>query len=76
MLGEANWHIFSCLGKLLLFDVKTGGLHELDEAGLEAAIAYRDRMSVAAQERRDRMSVATQEHAVGCLLLRKSVVDS
>jgi len=63
MLGEANWHIFSCLGKLLLFDVKTGGLHELDEAGLEAAIAYRDRMSVAAQERRDRMSVATQEHA-------------
>ena len=45
MLGEANWHIFSCLGKTLLFDVKTGGLHELDEAGREAALAYRDKAS-------------------------------
>ena len=42
MLGTANWHVFSCLGKTLLFDVKTGGLHELDEAGYRAALRYRD----------------------------------
>jgi uncharacterized protein len=42
MLSEANWHIFSCLGKSLLFDVKTGGLHELDSVGKEVALAYRD----------------------------------
>ena len=52
MLGEANWHIFSCLGKSLLFDVKTGGLHELDEAGREAALAYRDKVPLAEVEKR------------------------
>ncbi len=51
MLGEANWHIFSCLGKTLLFDVKTGGLHELDEAGREAALAYRDKASLLEAEK-------------------------
>jgi uncharacterized protein len=52
MLGEANWHIFSCLGKSLLFDVKTGGLHELDGAGREAALAYRDKVPLAEVEKR------------------------
>ncbi len=52
MLGEANWHIFSCLGKSLLFDVKTGGLHELDDVGREVALAYRDKAPLAKVEKR------------------------
>jgi len=48
---RANWHIFSCLGKSLLFDVKTGGLHKLDEAGREAALAYRDMVPLAEVEK-------------------------
>ncbi|HXL04105.1 MAG TPA: thioether cross-link-forming SCIFF peptide maturase [Bacillota bacterium] len=60
MLGEANWHIFSCFGKTLLFDVKTGGLHELDEAGRNAALAYRDKTSL--PEAKKRLSSVQCKH--------------
>lgn len=40
MLREANWHVFSALGKCLLLDVKTGGLHEIDPAARDVAVAY------------------------------------
>lgn len=40
MLRDVNWHVFSALGRLLLLDVKTGGLHELDPAAWDVALAY------------------------------------
>lgn len=73
MLGEANWHIFSCLGKSLLFDVKTGGLHELDEAGREAALAYRDKVPLAEVEKRLSGAYGNQVQAEA---YRESVADA
>ncbi len=72
MLGEANWHIFSCLGKSLLFDVKTGGLHKLDEAGREAALAYRDMVPLAEVEKRLSSGCSDQSVAGVC---RESVTQ-
>lgn len=40
MQKEANWHVFSALGTNFLLDVKTGGLHELDDVARDVAIAY------------------------------------
>lgn len=40
MQKEANWHVFSALGTNLLLDVKTGGLHELDEVARDVIVAY------------------------------------
>ncbi len=40
VLGDSNWHVFSALGKHLLLDVKTGGLHELDEVARDVAVAF------------------------------------
>ncbi|MEW5865644.1 MAG: thioether cross-link-forming SCIFF peptide maturase [Bacillota bacterium] len=40
MSKDANWHVFSALGRPLLLDVKTGGLHELDAVARDVALAY------------------------------------
>ncbi len=40
MSHDANWHVFSALGRHLLLDVKTAGLHELDQVARDVAVAY------------------------------------
>ncbi len=40
MSEDRNWHVFSSLGRTLLLDVKTGGLHELDDIARDVALAY------------------------------------